>query len=123
MPQFEVGQPELVAVHHWAYAQDVFALLCRSAAPRELAARVHAANACLAEKVLFSTSRQADYEKILRPAELTRRRQFYDAFLDGFMSFDFHSEPAPARAPRGARRAPPSGSWPWASPTRRRRRT
>ena len=70
MAQFEVGQQELIDVHNWTYAIDVFAMLVGNKQPdRDLASRVHAVNQFLVEHIFFSTQRLANYEKFLSTKE------------------------------------------------------
>ena len=105
MPQFEVGQQELIDVHNWTYAIDVFAMLVGNKQPdRDLASRVHAVNQFLVEHIFFSTQRHANYEKFLSTKEFQSSRKFFDGFLNGFMSIEWLSEFAGlgARAPRRA---------------------
>ena len=105
MQQFEVGQQELIDVHNWTYAIDVFAMLVGNKQPdRDLASRVHAVNQFLVEHIFFSTQRHANYEKFLSTKEFQSSRKFFDGFLNGFMSIEWLSEFAGlgARAPRRA---------------------
>ena len=93
MPQFEVGQQELIDVHNWTYAIDVFAMLVGNKQPdRDLASRVHAVNQLLVEHIFFSTQRHANYEKFLSTKEFQSSRKFFDTFLNGFMSIEWLSE-------------------------------
>lgn len=82
MAQFEVGQEELVDVHHYLYLADVVALKGARDEARDLVARV---NRQLAEYVFFSTQKRADYEKILPHRDFTRS-QYYTSFEQTFMT-------------------------------------
>ena len=82
MAQFEVGQRELVDLHHLTYEIDLHSLLGKTK-DKALTARIHAVNTLLAEHVYFSTQRLSDYDKF---TPITSSRKFYDQFLDSFMS-------------------------------------
>ena len=95
LPQYEVGQRELVDVHHYCYALDLFALLHAAGdrnARGDLASRVQAVNQLLSESVLFSTQRQSDYDKILSRKDFAKSRKYYDFYLSTFFSLDFLNE-------------------------------
>lgn len=86
LPQFEAGQRELVNVHHYTYLVDVCAMAGHAA---ELVGDV---NAALTRRVLFSTQKRANYEKILPAEEFARARKWHSFFLDSFMSVQWLSE-------------------------------
>jgi hypothetical protein len=88
MPQFEVGQEELVNLHHYTYLVDVSAFVNLDAA---LVARLHAVNHVLVNKTYFSTSRQNNYEKIM-PLEDFKRSKSFKFFLDSFLTTSFFQE-------------------------------
>lgn len=90
MPMFEVGQRELIELHHYTYEIDMCALMDKKP-DKAMVARVRAVNAALAEKVLFSTSRTSDYDKLLSHAQFCASR-FYEDFLSSFMSIAFFEE-------------------------------
>ena len=91
MPQYEVGQQELVDVHHYTYVLDACALLGGQAHP-ELLRRVHAVNAVLAEHIFFSTQKRSNYDKFLSPEEFKASRKYYRDFECGFMSVEWLAE-------------------------------
>ena len=95
MPQFEVGQPELVDVHHYTYAIDACARALDSGDGPDgaLAARVHAVNQALLLKTLWSTSRRDNYDKLLSREEFERNaRKLHAFFQTAFMSVEFFKE-------------------------------
>ena len=47
---FEVGQPELVELHHYTYEIDLHAMLTKQSADAALSKRVHAVNAALSQR-------------------------------------------------------------------------
>ena len=85
MPQWEVGQQELVDVHYYTYLLDIFALTDLSA---DLAARVHGVNHLLVEDTFFSTQKTNNYEKMVKLEQFKKTRGFRQ-FLDGFMNTTF----------------------------------
>lgn len=88
MPQFEVGQEELVNLHHYTYLVDVAEFVALDAA---LVARLHSANHILVNNTYFSTSRQNNYEKIM-PLEDFKRTKSFKFFLDSFLTPSFFKE-------------------------------
>jgi len=58
--QFEVGQQELIDLHHYTYLVDMCALLTGTSEH----ARVAAVNRKLLEHTYFSTQRRSDYDKM-----------------------------------------------------------
>ena len=76
MAQFEVGQQELVAVHHYTYMLDMCSMISESAPSKDAFARIRAVNAVLLEHVHFSTQRHSDYDKIMSKKDFTRSKKF-----------------------------------------------
>ena len=91
MPQFEVGQQELVDVHHYTYLIDLCGMLSEGkAAAGSERALVERVNQLLAEHVYFSTQQRPNYEKMMSTKEfMSSRNKFYGFFLAGFMSVPF----------------------------------
>ena len=87
MPQFEVGQQELVDVHHYTYLIDLFVMT--SDDDPSVASRIQAVNQCLVERIFFSTQRSSDYDKFMSSGEFMKSKKFYDFFLNTFMSVQF----------------------------------
>jgi hypothetical protein len=87
MPQFEVGQQELVDIHHYTYLIDLFAM--SNDDDPSLASRIQAVNQCLVENIFFSTQRLSDYDKFMSKKEFVRSKKFYDFFLNTFMSIQY----------------------------------
>lgn len=90
LPQFEVGQPELVNLHHYTYALDLYSL-DRKAAAKELTACVLAVNEALVDQTLFSTSRSDDYDKYYELSAF-KRSKFYTFYKSWFMTFNFFDQ-------------------------------
>ena len=84
MPQFEVGQQELVDVHHYTYAVDVCAMMADTGSgDRALMQRVAAVNQFLhAEgKLFFSTQKPANYDKMLSGKELQASKKMFEFYM------------------------------------------
>ncbi|CAE8670279.1 unnamed protein product [Polarella glacialis] len=91
MPQFEIGQQELVDLHHFTYEMDIHTMLGKRNVDRELTRRIHAANQFLVERVLFSTQNLSDYDKIIAIKKFQSSKD-YDLFLNSFMTVEFFNK-------------------------------
>eukprot|EP00977_Amphora_coffeiformis_P007408 scaffold1600_cov179-Amphora_coffeaeformis.AAC.23 len=83
MPQFEVGQQELVDVHYYTYLVDLFALVELGPAFEK---RIHAVNDVLIEHIFFSTQQTRNYEKF---SEIKNQRKYLKLFRDTFLTADW----------------------------------
>lgn len=94
MGQYEVGQRELIDVHHHTYLVDMCAMLAEdgSKSAKPLLAAVNAANKVLVEHIFFSTQRRADYEKFMSTAAFLQSKNYFRFFLDTFLSVEFLSK-------------------------------
>lgn len=86
MPQFELGQQQLVDVHHYLYLLDLFAL---ENVDRDLESRVHAVNELLVNHLLFSTSKSTNYDKILPLKDVIKSKSLYRPIRNGLMTIEF----------------------------------
>jgi hypothetical protein len=89
MPQFEVGQQELVDVHHYTYIIDKGAM---GGGGEEEQAMVQRVNQFLANHIYFSTQKRNDYDKFLTAAEFRSSRRHFAFFQNKFMSTEFLDE-------------------------------
>ena len=90
MPQFEIGQQELVDIHHYTYDIDMCSMLHRSnAKDRPLMERVQKVNDTLVNNIIFSTQNRWDYEKFMTLKEFKGSKDFTIAFRNSFMSVDW----------------------------------
>jgi len=87
MAQYEVGQQELVDVHHFTYILDLCSVMDN--VDSGLVARMTAANQVLVEHIYFSTQKQSNYEKMLNIEEFKKSKKFYKTFLSGFMTSEW----------------------------------
>lgn len=86
MPQFEVGQQELVDLHHFLYLVDLSSVMNVDAA---MVARLHQVNQLLVHETLHSTSKFANYEKLMDTAEVKRSKRLFKPFLNAFLAIDY----------------------------------
>ena len=86
MPQFEVGQQELVDVHHYTYLIELSSMLAGST---ELIKRV---NQFLVEHIFFSTQKRSNYDKMMSLEQFKGSFKFFTFFLENFMSVDYLTE-------------------------------
>lgn len=89
MAQYEIGQQELIDLHHFTYEMDLMAVLGKKKADRTLMERINAANRLLGQKVLLSTQNLADYDKLMPYKKFLGHKEYYDFFLNMFMTVDF----------------------------------
>lgn len=87
MPQFEVGQIELVDAHYYTYLIDIISLLQNEKGPAQDIVRQ--VNAFLAEKIYFSTQKSSTYEKMMSTADFLSSKNYVSFFLMHFMSVEF----------------------------------
>jgi len=83
MPQFEVGQRELVDVHFYTYIVDLFSLKELGPAFEK---RIHAVNNVLVEHIFFSTQQTRNYEKF---SDIKNQRKYLKMFRDTFLTADW----------------------------------
>ncbi len=91
MAQFEIGQRELVDLHHYMYEIDLVSMGAKKHVDKSVSARVHAINAMLVAKTYFSTQKLPDYDKFQTLAKF-QSSKYYDFFLEHFMSIAFFNE-------------------------------
>ena len=89
MPQFEIGQKELVDLHHYTYEIDVHSMLGKKFADPQLTERVQAVNQVLVEHLFFSTQRLANYDKF---AKIQSSREYFEFFLNTFMTTEWFNK-------------------------------
>eukprot|EP00978_Attheya_sp_CCMP212_P000106 scaffold206_cov54-Attheya_sp.AAC.3 len=87
MPAFEVGQQELVDIHHYTFLIDICSVMQQ--VDPALLNRVHAVNHVLAEHIFFSTQKRSNYEKFVSTEQFRNSKKIYRFFLDSFMSIDY----------------------------------
>eukprot|EP00928_Gymnodinium_smaydae_P100356 TRINITY_DN9823_c2_g4_i1.p1 TRINITY_DN9823_c2_g4~~TRINITY_DN9823_c2_g4_i1.p1 ORF type:complete len:2328 (+),score=476.05 TRINITY_DN9823_c2_g4_i1:208-6984(+) len=92
MPQFEVGQRELVDLHEYTYDIDMHAMGYKMNGDAAMTARVHAVNMVLAARIYFSTQNVSDYHKFMSDAQFQKSRNHFDTFLKSFMSIAYFSQ-------------------------------
>jgi hypothetical protein len=83
MPQFEVGQQELIDVHYYTYLVDVLSLMHLEPA---LEKRVHAVNDALVEHIYFSTQLTRNYEKF---SDIKKAKKAHRSFRQEFLTTEW----------------------------------
>lgn len=83
MGQYEVGQKELIDIHHYTFMIDHCAL---QNADSDLVSRVHGVNQLLLKHIFVSSNNKNNYDKIIRFAS---NKKGYRDLLDTFMTAEF----------------------------------
>lgn len=86
MGQYEIGQSELVDVHHYTYILDFVSL---SGKEPEWSKTVQKINEFFAEQMYWSTQKRHNYEKILSSDTFRKSKKSYRIYLETFMSPNF----------------------------------
>lgn len=86
IPQYEIGQQELIDVHHYFYLLDLFSMLDLD---DDLSDRIKTVNEFLVDHIFFSTQKSSNYEKILSVKDFRKQKQNYKYFRNAFMTFDY----------------------------------
>ena len=89
MPQFEIGQQELVDVHHYTYMMDMCSLI--DGFDSGLVTRVREGNKILVDHIYFSTQKTSNYDKMMPLEDFKSSKKFYRQFCDQFMTIDWLS--------------------------------
>ena len=89
MPQFEVGQQELIDIHHYTYLIDMVAI---GKAVGVFPQVVHEVNSRLVNDIHYSTQNRNNYHKMVPIQQLISNRKFMNAFQENFLSVDWFIE-------------------------------
>lgn len=89
MPQFEVGQQELIDIHHYTYLMDMCSM---GKATGALAKIVHDINSWLVNNIHFSTQNRNNYHKMMKPDQFVNTKRYMNFFQQNFMTVDWFSE-------------------------------
>lgn len=90
MPQFELGQRELVDLHHYTFLIDAHAASSSSdGTDPDLVDRVHRANKALVEHIYFSTQKRGNYDKF---TDIKKAKKFLRFFLNTFLTTEYLSD-------------------------------
>jgi hypothetical protein len=89
MGQYEIGQQELVDVHHYTYLVDFVSL---SAKDSEWTQKAQKINEFLAEHLYFSTQKRHNYEKLISSDTFRKSKKSFKTYLETFLSPDFFRE-------------------------------
>lgn len=89
MPQYEIGQQELVDIHHYTYLIDMNSMAGVEASLKQ---RIHYVNSILVDHILFSTQKQANYEKMMSIEDFKKSKKFFKYFQNSFFSLQYLSD-------------------------------
>ena len=89
MPQFEVGQQELIDIHHYTYLIDMCSM---GKATGQLAQIVHDVNGHLVNHIYFSTQNRNNYHKMMKRETFVNTRRYMNAFQQTFLSVEWFTE-------------------------------
>ena len=89
MPQFEVGQQELIDIHHYTYLIDMCSM---GKATGQLAQIVHDVNGHLVNHIYFSTQNRNNYHKMMKHETFVNTRRYMNAFQQTFLSVEWFTE-------------------------------
>ena len=89
MPQFEVGQQELIDIHHYTYLIDMCSM---GKTTGKLAQIVHDVNGHLVNHIHFSTQNRNNYHKMMKHETFVNTRRYMNAFQQTFLSVEWFTE-------------------------------
>jgi hypothetical protein len=89
MPQFEVGQQELIDIHHYTYLIDMCSM---GKATSRLAQIVHDVNGHLVNHIYFSTQNRNNYHKMMKHETFVNTKRYMNAFQQTFLSVEWFME-------------------------------
>ena len=89
MGQYEVGQKELIDIHHYTFMIDHCSL---EEADSDLVSRLHGVNQLLLKHVFFSTNNKNNYDKMLSTDRFISHKKGHREYLDQFMSTGFFAD-------------------------------
>lgn len=88
MAQFEVGQQELVDIHHYTYLMD----MCMLKKADKLTEIVYACNKFLVQKIYFSMQGKNNYHKLMDLQDFVRARKYMNLFQQTFLTPEWFKE-------------------------------
>lgn len=89
MPQFEVGQQELIDIHYYTYLIDLCSL---GKVPDRLAQIVYDVNSHLVNHIYFSTQNRNNYHKMISREQFVNTKRYMSEFKQNFLSVEWFSE-------------------------------
>ena len=89
IPQFEVGQQELIDIHYYTYLIDLCSL---GKAPDRLAQIVYDVNSHLVNHIYFSTQNRNNYHKMISREQFVNTKRYMNEFKQNFLSVEWFSE-------------------------------
>lgn len=89
MPQFEVGQQELIDLHHYTYLMD---LVSMGNITGPLAQIVYDINDVLVNFINFSTQNRNNYHKMMDKEQFVKMKKYMNYFQKNFLTVDWFTE-------------------------------
>ena len=89
MPQFEVGQQELIDLHHYTYLMD---LVSMGKITGPLAQIVYDINSVLVNFINFSTQNRNSYHKMMDKEQFVKMKKYMNYFQENFLTVDWFTE-------------------------------
>jgi hypothetical protein len=89
MPQFEVGQQELIDIHHYTYLMDQCAM---GKATGPLAQIVYDINSHLVNHIYFSFNNRHNYHKMMKTDQFANNKRCMNTFRQTFLTVQWFSE-------------------------------
>ena len=88
MPQFEVGQQELINLHHYTYLIDMCAM---DMLTDQLTQIVYDINSVLVNNIYFSTQNRNNYHKMMETEQFIKTKKYMNYFKQKFLAVDWFS--------------------------------
>ena len=89
MPQFEIGQRELIDLHHYTYVMDMISMGVNK---KELATMVADVNKHLVYHIYFSQNNRNNYHKMMKTDQFVNARKYMNVFLETFLTVSWFTE-------------------------------
>lgn len=89
MPQFEVGQQELIDLHHYTYLMDMISMGAK--VNGELAQIVYDINSILVNYIYFSTQNRNSYHKMMDKEQFVKTKKYMNFFQQNFLTVEWFS--------------------------------
>ena len=88
MAQFEVGQQELIDIHHYTYLMD----MCMLKKADKLSDIIYAVNKFLVQNIHFSMQGRNNYHKLMDLQDFARARKYMSPFQQCFLTPEWFKE-------------------------------
>jgi len=89
MGQFEIGQQELVDIHHYTYLIDMCGIHAGDGVDKSDFDRIKHINRFLSNHILFSTQNRNNYDKLMKKQKFLNNQKYFPYFEENFMSLEY----------------------------------